>query len=182
MLPLYNASSHFGNAYGMRRAFSDGDIKVVFDIKRRASSFSTRFHENDFTYRHGLPKKCFKCMQISFKRLDFWRTWEHEASWKGANIRVPSKLIIADEDIGFEVGQGNLQKEIICFSGIFYTVEILVNETVGSDDGSVEAGKKFPNVLSHIEIKTKIWPSKQEPKKLSSIGLIWLKSSGDMLY
>ncbi|KAI3497930.1 hypothetical protein L1887_33562 [Cichorium endivia] len=87
--------------------------------------------------------------------------WELEASWEGANIRVPSKLIIADEDIGFEVGQGNLQKEII-----FYTVEILVNETVGGDDGSVEAGKKFPNVLSHIEIKTKIWPSKQEPKKL----------------
>ncbi|KAI3766825.1 hypothetical protein L2E82_16900 [Cichorium intybus] len=31
----------FGNAYGMQRDFSDGDIQVVFDIKRRASSFST---------------------------------------------------------------------------------------------------------------------------------------------
>ncbi|KAI3779148.1 hypothetical protein L2E82_08697 [Cichorium intybus] len=100
----------------------------------------------DLSHRFFLLEEELQVYADKFQEIGFLE--ELEASCKGANIRVPSKLIIADEDIGFEVGQGNLQKEIF-----FYTVEILVNETVGSDDGSVEIGKKFPNVLSHIEIK-----------------------------
>ncbi|CAI9276500.1 unnamed protein product [Lactuca saligna] len=54
--------------------------------------------------------------------LNYYRamdlTWELEAPWQAAKIKVPSKLIIGDEDIGFESWtkeyvEGDVMKELI---------------------------------------------------------------------
>lgn len=68
-------------------------------------AYADKFQETGFT--GGL--NYYRAMDL---------TWELEAPWQGAKIQVPSKLIIGNEDIGFESWtkefvEGDLIKELI---------------------------------------------------------------------